>query len=342
MDDLFLKALKCEKTPYSPVWLMRQAGRYLPEYRALKEKYTFLELCQNPDLATDITLMPLKRFDLDAAILFADILLILNTVGQEISFGKSMGPQIKTLQEVDKIQIKPVEDILSYIPKTIKNLKSELQVPLIGFCGAPFTLTTYVIEGKSSKDFEKVHSWIKNHPKKMHQLLSILTDQTIKYLKMQISAGVDALQIFDSWAGNFSNEILAEFSYPYLNQIVQELKAFNIPIILFAKGSSRNFKHYLKMDPQAIGIDFEGDLLKIKDSIPKNVAIQGNIDPDLLFEPLAKIEREVKRLTVGMKDRPGYIMNLGHGIKPNTPIEAVKCLIQTTHELQYSAQESLV
>ena len=333
-----LDALRCKKTPRPPIWLMRQAGRYMKEYRDLKEKYSFLELCANPDLATQITLLPIKKFGFDAAIMFADILLILQTLDFKIGFGKGAGPLIDTkehLKHVDQIPLLDVQEVLSYIPKTIQNLKKELNVPLIGFCGAPFTLATYLLEGKTSRTFEETKKWIYFKPNQLHYILKILTAQSIEYLKMQIKAGVDALQIFDSWAGFFSESILKEFSFPYLKEIIEALKPYDVPIILFAKGSCLHAEELSKLNPAAISLDEAGDLLKISQKIPPSIALQGNLDPDLLTAPLGVLKEQVEHLCQSMHKRPGFIMNLGHGIKPHSQEENVRCMVETVKSMSY-------
>lgn len=342
MDRLLLKALRCEQTSRPPVWLMRQAGRYLKEYRNLKEKYTFLELCSHPELATEVTLMPMKRFDLDAAILFADILLILQTLDFKIGFAAGVGPQIDTknyLDKIDSIPLIDVRDTLSYIPKTIEALKKELKTPLLGFCGAPFTLATYLLEGKTSRTFEMTKHWIYSKPKDLHKILSMLTKQSIDYLKMQIHAGVDAIQIFDSWAGFFPEGILQQFSFPYLKEIITAIKPL-APVILFAKGSSLHVKELEKLGPTAISLDDSGNIERISKKLSPKTAIQGNLDPDLLMAPLDILESEVKKMCFAMRSRPGYIFNLGHGIKPKSKVENVQCLIETIQSMSFSEQES--
>lgn len=337
MDSLLLKALRCEKTSRPPVWLMRQAGRYLKEYRDLKEKYTFLELCSNPELATSVTLMPLKRFDLDAAILFADILLILQTLDFNIGFESGVGPQIDTknyLSQIDQIPLLEVADVLSYIPETIKQLKKELSVPLIGFCGAPFTLATYLLEKKTSRTFENTKHWIYSKPNQLQFILKLLTKQSIKYLNMQVDAGVNAVQIFDSWAGFFPESVLKEYSFPYLKQIIDAIKP-KVPVILFAKGSCLHVSELEKLSPTAISLDDSANLDRISQKLSPKTAIQGNLDPDLLTAPLPLLESEVKKLCNEMKNRPGYIFNLGHGIKPQSKVENVECLIKTVQNMSY-------
>lgn len=338
MDSLLLDALRCKKTPRPPIWLMRQAGRYMKEYRDLKENYSFLELCGNPELATKITLMPIKKFGFDAAIMFADILLILQTLDFEIGFGKGAGPFINTkdyLKNVNHIPLLDVYEKLSYIPQTIQNLKQELSVPLIGFCGAPFTLATYLLEGKTSRSFDETKKWIYLKPSQLHYLLKILTAQSIQYLKMQIEAGVDALQIFDSWAGFFSEPILKEFSFPYLKEIIEALKEYDIPIILFAKGSCLHAEQLAELGPSAISLDEAGNLSKIAKIISPNIALQGNLDPDLLIAPLNVLKEQVAHLCQSMHKRPGFIMNLGHGIKPQSLEDNVRCMVETVKNMSY-------
>lgn len=337
MDSLLLKALKCEPTIRPPVWLMRQAGRYLKEYRDLKEKYTFLNLCENPDLATQVTLMPMKRFDLDAAILFADILLILQSLDFAIGFESGKGPLIDTkdyLNRVHEIPLLDVKEVLSYIPKTIHFLKKELTKPLIGFCGAPFTLATYLIEGKTSRAFEITKHWIYSKPNQLHFILKMLTKQSIEYLKMQVKAGVDAVQIFDSWAGFFPENILKKFSFPYLKEIIDEIKPL-APVILFAKGSCLHAKELEQLGPTAISLDDSAQIERINQKLSAKTVIQGNLDPDLLTAPIDLLESEVKKLCRYMRSRPGYIFNLGHGIKPQSKVENVQCLIETVQNMSY-------
>lgn len=336
MDSLLLRALRCEPTERPPVWLMRQAGRYMPEYRALKESYSFLELCKNSELAAQITHLPLKAFPLDAAIVFADILLILETLGFDIGFGKDHGPLIQGLDldhHLPKVEEKASIG-LSYVGRTIKKLKAELTVPLLGFCGAPFTLATYILEGKGSQHYEKTKQWMYHHSDRLHELLELLTHQTIDYLNMQIESGADAVQIFDSWAMHFAYTELQEFSFPYLQKILTALEKTQTPIILFAKGSCAFLEDYVALNPSCISLDSSADLLKVAPRIPKHIAIQGNLEPDLLFASPDQLKKETLRLLEGMQDRPGFIFNLGHGIKPETPYENVRHLIDTVTSYQ--------
>lgn len=339
MDNLFLRALKCQSTERPPVWLMRQAGRYMPAYRALKERYSFLELCKNSELATEVTLLPIKQFAPDAAILFADILLILETFGFTLRFGEDQGPLIETHGLLNSLQtLKPISvgESLNYIQTTIKNLKEELSVPLIGFCGAPFTLATYILEGRSSQHFLETKKWLYHKPQEFHHILELLTEQTLDYLKLQIEGGVDALQIFDSWIGHFSYRDLEVYCFPYLKRIVEGLKKTGIPIILFGKGSSALIPEFIECNPQCIGVDALGNLPRIASEIPPSIAIQGNLDPDLLSAPLSLLEQEVFKLTQSMGHRPGFIFNLGHGIKPTASPLAVQKLIETVKNSSFA------
>lgn len=339
MDSLILKALKIQKTHRPPIWLMRQAGRYMPEYRRIKERYSFLELCKQPDLATQVTLLPVQQFQPDAAILFADILLLLETLGFKLGFGNDHGPLVDSMGRLENLSSLPrqnVEESFTFMTQTIKQLKEVLSIPLLGFCGAPFTLATYVLEGKTTKDFQETRKWMHNHPEKLHHLLDILTEQTLDYLNLQRKAKVDALQIFDSWAGYFSYVDWKTFSYPYLKKIIQSLKPSGLPIILFAKGSCALVDDLVELAPTAISFDSAGDLLKLAKRVPSSIAIQGNLDPTFLQAPLDQIEKEVKRLAYGLKDRPGYIFNLGHGLLPNSPLNAVECLFKTVQNLDFS------
>lgn len=341
MDSLFLEALSCKPTPRAPVWLMRQAGRYLKEYRELKQQYTFLELCNDPELASQVTLMPMKRFELDASILFADILLILQTLDFEIGFESGQGPWINTKQYLDKVDSIPLyspAEVLSSVGQTVSLLKKELLKPLIGFCGAPFTLATYLLEGKTSRSFEKTKEWIYSKPNQLHYILKLLTHQSIQYLKMQIDKGVNAVQVFDSWAGFFPSEILKEFCFPYLGEIIEKIKP-HAPVILFAKGSCQHVKELVKLNPSAISLDESMSLNEVATYIPPHIAIQGNLDPDLLVAPLEILKREVEKLCEHMKHRPGFIFNLGHGVKPQSKVENVQCLIETVQNISFLEPE---
>lgn len=328
---IFLDALQCKNNQCRPpIWLMRQAGRYMPEYRALRAKYSFLELCHNPELVTQVTELPIHTFGFDAAILFSDILVILESFGIEFDFHEGKGPIIKNpLQSENELHFQSI-DCLNYVKVSIENLKRSLKIPLLGFCGAPFTVASYLIEGGVSKDLKKTKQWMLQRPESFHLLLSKLCNASIAYLKMQQQAGVDAIQIFDSWAHVLSDHHFQEFSLPYLKKMKEALTPF--PVILFCKGSSAFVNHLASIKPQAISLDWQSNLQAIRQKTPPTIALQGNLDPDILYAPLKDIKKEALRLLKSMQGDKGYIFNLGHGIHPDTPLDAVKTLVQTVKE----------
>jgi uroporphyrinogen decarboxylase len=324
-----LKSLKGENSGPPPVWFMRQAGRYMPQYRALREKHSFLTMIQTPEIATEVTLMPIRQLGVDAAILFCDILVILETLGVKYHFKEGLGPVIESpLHHPDDVLRLPThspQQTLSYVSKAIHLTKSALTVPLIGFCGAPFTIASYLIEGGGSKDFKKTKKWLFEHPESFHKLLDKITDLSIDYLKMQKKSGVDALQVFDTWAGILGYSQFLEFSLPYLTRICEALS--DIPVILFCKGSSVFADDLVKAKPAAISLDWHGSLSKVRRSHPKLV-LQGNLDPDVLYAPKEKIRQEACTILDQMKGDPAYIFNLGHGIKPDMSVDAVRFLVE--------------
>jgi uroporphyrinogen decarboxylase len=278
---------------------MRQAGRYLPEYRSLRKNHTLRELFFTPDLAAQITLMPIDLIGVDAAILFSDITVVALPLGFTLDF--SEGPVIE-----GSLQPRGIE-ILEPIAETIRLVKSKLKVPLIGFCGGPYTVASY-INGDPS-------------------LLGPITDITIEYIKMQEKAGVDAIQIFDSWADRLTPQEFQQFCMPYLKRLIE---ATTVPVILFMRGASMRVDELVKLKPDAISFDWAQPLSTLRPKVP--MAIQGNLDPDLLFEPLSTVRQKTKELLESMKGDPGFIVNLGHGVKPNVPVDAVRCLVDTVKE----------
>jgi uroporphyrinogen decarboxylase len=330
VQPLFLDALKCRNSSNRPpVWLMRQAGRYLPEYRALRQKYSFLEMCHQPDLITEVTLMPIKRFGMDAAILFADILLISEAMGVGLHFDDGIGPVIDrpVRSAADLVNLPPPShaDALHFVAEGIRHVKPQLNVPLIGFCGAPFTVASYMIEGKSSRDLKKTKQWMLQDPDSFHRLLTLIADWSVVYLQMQIEAGIDAIQIFDSWANMLAHQQFKEFSLHYMQYILDRIP--NVPIILFCRGSSTFASQLAEIKPAGISLDWNCDITQMRRVIPLNIALQGNLDPDILEAPLPVIKKEVQRILRGMKGDPGFIFNLGHGVFPSVPLEAVQTLV---------------
>lgn len=328
-----VRALYGENQGRPPVWLMRQAGRYMPEYRAIRARHSFLEMIHNPELVVEVTQLPIRAFGMDAAILFSDILVIAEAFGVGLSFEDGQGPLIarplQTESDIDKLPRIDVQNQLSYVASGIKMLQMELKVPLIGFCGAPFTLASYMIEGGSSRDLAKTKQWLLNHPSSFHKLLRKISDATLEYIHLQAQAGADAIQIFDSWANYLSWGQFSEFSYQYLKELVEGVKKYDIPVILFCRGSSVFGPKLAEAAPHGIGLDWNCDLSAMRKAIPFRIALQGNMDPDILYAPRYKIEQEVTQLLNAMHGDPGFIFNLGHGVKPDTPYDSVKALVET-------------
>lgn len=328
-----LLALNGKNHGRPPVWLMRQAGRYMPEYRAMRTRHSFLEMCHQPELIAEVTQLPIRAFGMDAAILFSDILVIPEAFGVGLSFDDAKGPLIarplKSENDVDQLPSIDVKDQLAYVATGIKMLQLELDVPLVGFCGAPFTVASYMIEGGSSRDLIKTKQWLLNHPDSFHKLLKKIVKATIDYIALQAEAGVDAIQIFDSWANYLSWGQFVEFSYPYMKELVESLQKHCIPAILYCRGSSVFAPKLVEASPQAISLDWNCDMASMRKIIPFHIALQGNLDPDILYAPRYKIEQEVTQLLNSMHGDPAFIFNLGHGIKPDTPYDAVKALVDT-------------
>lgn len=331
MNDLLLQALACRNQGRAPIWIMRQAGRYMPEYRALRAKHSFIEMCHQPELVAEITQLPINAFGMDAAILFSDILVIAEALGVGLRFEEGVGPVIErplhSSADVAKLPVPNIAEALHYVPESIRMLRPQLKVPLLGFCGAPFTVASYMIEGGSSRDLKKTKQWMLRDPDSFHRLLEIITSSTIAYLNLQIDAGVHAIQIFDSWAHVLGNAQFREFSLNYFARILQGIKKRDIPVILFCRGSSTFAPLLAELSPAAISLDWNADIVRMRHMIPKNIALQGNLDPDILYADLKTIRKEVSRLLQGMRGESGYIFNLGHGIHPDTPVDAVKTLI---------------
>lgn len=331
MDQLLLQALNRSNHAGPPVWLMRQAGRYMPQYRAMRNKYSFLDMVHTPELAAEVTMLPVDILGVDAAILFSDILVIPEAFEMGLRFDDNIGPIIeRPVQTADDVAALPHPDIgekLHFVADAIKLLKSRLKVPLIGFCGAPFTIASYMIEGRSSRDLRKSKQWMLKDPKGFHLLLDRITTVTLAYIELQIAAGIQVFQIFDSWAHVLGQAQFKEFSLAYLQKLLTALKAKNIPSILFCRGSSVFAPQLATINPSAISMDWNGDLAALRKQIPSHIALQGNLDPDILCAPQEVVARETRSLLNSMDKEPGYIFNLGHGVLPETPLDNVKTLI---------------
>jgi uroporphyrinogen decarboxylase len=335
---IFLRACRREETEYTPVWIMRQAGRFLKEYRSLRRRYDFLTLCKTPDLATQVTLMPIERLGIDAAIIFADILLPLEPMGIDLEFSKAEGPVIHnpphTRPEVEQLRRIEAEEDLSFVMEAITTVCRELKgrIPLIGFSGAPFTLASYLLEGGGTKNFIRTKSLMYQDPSCWHLLMKKLSEVIISYLNAQVRAGAEAVQVFDSWAGTLSPQDYREFVLPHSQQVFQELSA-EVPTIHFATGTSGILELMQEAGGDVIGIDWRIDLGEAWGRLGYKVGIQGNLDPVALFGPQERIESAVGEILDQAGGRPGHIFNLGHGVLPKTPEANVISMVEAVHRL---------
>ena len=321
---------------------MRQAGRYLPEYRAIREKTDFLGLCKTPELAAEVTVQPVEIIGVDAAILFSDILVIPEAMGMPLELIESRGPvfhdPIRAASDIDKLS-NDILGRLQYVFDAIKLTKKRLneRVPLIGFAGAPWTLMCYMVEGKGSKNFETVKSFCYQQPKEAHRLLDMLADRVIEYLKAKIAAGCDTVQVFDTWAGVLSPRDLDEFVLPYVAKICDDLKTDGAPVIYFPKGIQDTAK-LASLNCSALGIDWTKDIAKAKTEADGKV-VQGNLDPCVLFASKEKIRSEVEQIFDAVGTGGGHVFNLGHGILPETPVENARYLVDCVKELSSAKQD---
>jgi uroporphyrinogen decarboxylase len=336
--DRFLKACRREPVDCTPVWVMRQAGRSLPEYREIRSKHTFLEMCKTPEVAAEITLQPVRRFEIDAAIIFADILLPLEPMGIELEFAKDEGPMIhnpvRTITDVEKLRTIDAAKQIEYLMQAIKIVLKELngKVPLIGFAGAPFTLASYIIEGGGSKNFEHAKAMMFTEPKAWHKLMQHLTWVIINYLNAQIDAGVQVVQLFDSWVGVLGPSDYLEFVLPHQKKVIAEIKK-TVPLIHFAHGATHLLEMVAEAGGDVIGLDWRCNLNDAWKRIGHDKGVQGNLDPLTLFGTKEFIRKRTKEILNAAAGRNGHIMNLGHGILQQTPIENAAEFINTTHEL---------
>ena len=337
-EFIFIKACKGEATTRTPVWIMRQAGRYLPEYRAIREKHDFLTVCKTPELASEITIQPIDIIETDAAILFSDILVIPEAMGMRLEVIESKGPifdePIRQVSQIANLQIEGVTERLNYVLEAVKMTKEKLagRVPLIGFSGSPWTLATYMVEGKGSKNFDVVKSFIYNEPEAAHELLQILADSVIEYLNAKIRAGCDAVQIFDTWASILSPSDFEEFSLRYMRYICENLETRGAPVIVFAKGVS-SYKNLAELKCDVLGVDWARNIGDVRAEIGGTKALQGNLDPTVLFAPKEKIREETERVLRSYGKGAGHIFNLGHGITPKTPVENTQYFVNCVKEL---------
>lgn len=337
--DRFLRACRREAVDTTPIWLMRQAGRYMAEYRALRERYSILELIQDPALAAEITLQPIKAFDLDAAIIFADILPPLQGMGLSLEFVKGDGPVIgnplRTAADVEALVVRPPEETLDFTLQAIRLVRAELdgKVPLIGFSGAPFTLASYAIEGGSSRNYIVAKSMMYRQPQVWHNLMTKLAEVVGAYLRAQAAAGAQALQLFDSWVGALSPADYERFVLPYSRRAIEIAKSDSaVPLIHFGTGTAGMLPLLKEAGGDVIGVDWRIDLAAAWQQLGDGVAVQGNLDPVVLFAPIPEIKKQAAQILDSVKGRPGHIFNLGHGILQHTPVEHVAALVDFVHE----------
>ena len=332
--ERFLRACRCQPVDRPPVWLMRQAGRALPEYRALKQKYTFLELVQNPELAAEVTLQPIRRFGFDAAILFSDILVIAEGLGQPYQFrdrgGIEMEFLLKSTADVDRLQVDAVCERLQYVARALPLIKSALdgRTALLGFAGSPWTLANFMVEGGGVKEYTKAKALFYSDRALFEQLLEKLTQAITLFLQLQIDAGAEAVQIFDSLGGVLSDGDFGAASAVWIQRIVAGLKG-RVPVIVFAKGAHGNWAELVETGAQVLGVDWNIRLADVAARLPRQVGVQGNLDPFLLTTTPEAVARAARRLLTELNGRPGHIFNLGHGVPPNAKLENIEALVQT-------------
>jgi uroporphyrinogen decarboxylase len=336
----FLNACRCQRVDRPPVWLMRQAGRALPEYRKLKEKYSFLELVQNPELAAEVTLQPVRRFGFDAAILFSDILVIPEAMGQPYRFRETGGIEmdfiVRTRADIDRLSVEQVLKKLKYVDKALRLLRKELgdERALIGFSGSPWTLATFMMEGGSAEKYTRARALFREDPKTFCALAKKLTEAVTAYLKMQIAAGVDAVQIFDSHGGHLSAGEFQGASGRWIKDVISGLRG-KVPVIVFSLGTHENWNDLVATGANVLGIDWQFPLHEAQKVVPANVALQGNLAPALLVESTPEmVGRETSRVLTEMLGRPGHIFNLGHGLMPGAKLENIEALVNTVQKFR--------
>lgn len=351
-NDRFLRALQREPVDATPVWMMRQAGRYLPEYRAARASAgSFMDLCSNPEFACEVTLQPLKRYPLDAAILFSDILTIPDAMGLGLYFEEGEGPKfrkpLRTAKDIEALSVIDPASDLPYVLDAVRLIRRELggSVPLIGFSGSPWTLATYMIEGGSSRDFRRAKQILYDTPELMHQLLETLAQSVIAYLNGQILAGAQAVQIFDTWGGALSHSTYEEFSLKYMEKIVagliKEHEGRRVPVILFTKGGGQWLEQMAATGATALGLDWTCDISAARTRVGAKVALQGNMDPTILYASPKRIRTEVASILKAYGANTGHVFNLGHGITPEVDPVHAGAFIESVHELSAIYHEQL-
>ncbi len=334
VNDRLLKAARRQPTDTTPIWIMRQAGRYLPEYRAIRQQTPFLTLCKTPELAAAVTVQPVTRLGVDGAVIFSDILIPIEAMGMELELGDK-GPHlpspIRTAADIQALRIPDPVETTGFLADAIQLTKKAISVPVLGFCGAPFTLAAYMIEGGGSKNFLNVKRFLFEQPKLAHQLFDKLTRTLIPYLKMQVEAGAGLVQIFDSWGGELSLLDFESFSLLYLTRMVEAMHAIKVPVVLFGTSMSTHLELMKKTGADVIGLDWRIDVRTARERLGADVAVQGNLDPTALFLPPDELKQRAEAIVRGAGPF-GHIFNLGHGILPPTDPDSAKFLVDTVHE----------
>ncbi len=334
----FLAACRRHETGFTPVWLMRQAGRYLPEYRALRSRFGFLELCKNPEAAAEVTLLPVERLAVDAAILFADILLVAEPMGVGLEFARGEGPAIhrpvRSAADVGRLAEPDPTETLSFVFETVRRVRAALadRIPLIGFAGAPFTVASYLIEGGASRDYLETKRLMYADPDAWHALLALLARTTARYLNGQIAAGAQAVQLFDSWVGCLAPDDYRAYVLPHSRAVIQALTP-GVPVIHFGTGTAGLLEAFREAGGDVIGLDWRVDLGQAWARVGHDVAVQGNLDPVALLAPPEAIRQRVRAILDRAGGRPGHVFNLGHGVLPQTPVDHVRTMVDAVHEL---------
>lgn len=335
MNDRFLRACRQQPVDRTPLWIMRQAGRYLPEYRELRSRVDFLALCKTPELAVEATLQPLRRFPLDAAILFSDILLPLEALGCRMTFTPAprIAEPIRSRAQIDALTIRPAEEVVPYVAEAVRILRRELdgRTPLIGFCGAPFTLAAYLVQGEGKEGFAALKQMLFREPETAERLLTMLTTSMTDYLRMQVAAGAQAVQIFDSWAGILGVADYQRFALPFVTAMVDGLRGLGVPVIYFVNAATHVHDLASTSGADVLGVCWRAPLEAIARRVHPGVGLQGNLDPHVLFAPPGVVAQRAHDVLRANGGRPGHVMNLGHGILPETPIASVEALIDAVH-----------
>ncbi|MGH2568832.1 MAG: uroporphyrinogen decarboxylase [Bacteroidota bacterium] len=339
VNDLFLRACRREPVERTPVWIMRQAGRYLPEYRAVREKTDFLTLCKTPELAAEVSIQPVDILGVDACIIFSDILVVPEAMGMEliVEEGKG-GPRfphpLRSRADIDRLRVPDPNRELKYVMEAVRLTRTSLngRVPLIGFAGSPWTLATYMVEGKGSKDFRFIKELIYSNPKDAHVLLDKLARVVAAYLTAKIEAGAQAVQIFDTWGCILPPDEFRDFSLRYIEQVIPLLRRKSVPVIVFCKDCGHSLEAIADVRPDVVGLDWTVDIGKARMMVGSHVALQGNLDPTMLYAPPERIRAGVKKILEKFGDGTGHIFNLGHGILPDVPVEHAKAMVQAVQQ----------